>query len=381
MKVCLAYSGGLDTSVCIPLLREHYKYDEVVSVTVDIGQPDIKDAEERGRKLADLHYTVDAREEFVESIFQLIKANGNYEGYILGAAISRPLIARKVVEVARKEKADAVAHGCTGKGNDQLRFENIFRCSPFKIVAPIRDLSLTRKEEFEYAKKHGIKIKKSMQWSIDENLWYRSIEGGELEESSTVPPEEIYKWTTVRRKVRKIIKIGFQNGIPVSLDGRKLDGISLIKRLNRIAGSYGIGRTDMMEDRVLGYKARENYEHPAASVLLQAHKDLEQLVLTRRELSVKYFIDQWWSELVYEGLTPDPLFDALNAFIDSTQSRVTGWVKVCLSERNARVVARWSPFSLMVKDSSFDVRQERRIDGVLEHHGLQGRIFRDVLKK
>jgi len=335
MKVVLSYSGGLDTTVCIPLLKEKYGFDEVITVTVDIGQPpdDVKQAEERGRRYADKHYTIDAKKEFVDSLFMLIKANGNYEGYVLGTALARPLIAEKVVEIAKKENADAIAHGCTGKGNDQLRFENVFRQYGFRVVAPVRELNLTREWEIEYARQHGIDVPATREkpYSIDENLWSRSIEGGKLEDPSFIPPEDIYEWTASPEKAPdkpEIIKIDFEKGVPVAINDERMDGFELIRKLNETGGKHGVGRTDMVEDRVLGLKARENYEHPAATILITAHKDLENLVLSRRELKFKKFVEEEWAELVYYGLVNDPLFDALNAFIDKTQERVTGWVKV-----------------------------------------------------
>ncbi|MDF2954894.1 argininosuccinate synthase [Candidatus Alkanophaga liquidiphilum] len=381
MKVVLAYSGGLDTSVCIPLLRERYGFDEVIAVTVDIGQPpaDIKEARARGSRLSDKHILMDAKEEYVyDYIFPLIKANGCYEGYVLGTAIARPLIARKVVEVALKENADAVAHGCTGKGNDQLRFEAVFRAANLKVVAPIRELNLTRREEMEYAREHGIEAPAEKRWSVDENIWNRSIEGGELEDPDFEPPEEIYKWTVSPEKAREpeIIEIRFERGVPVALNGEALDGVLLIRRLNEIGGRHGVGRTDILEDRVLGFKSREIYEHPAATILLTAHKDLERLVLTRNELRFKELVDKAWSELVYHGLIIDPLYEALNAFIDKTQERVTGEVRVKLEKGSARVVARRSPHNLLSKEVSFDAKTEQRAaEGFILYHSLQQRIF------
>jgi argininosuccinate synthase len=237
-KVVLAYSGGLDTSICIPLLKEHYGYDEVIAVIVDVGQPeeDLKEATERGEELSDLYKLIDAKAEFVQDyIFPLIKANGNYEGYVLGTAIARPLIAKKVVEVAKEEEADAVAHGCTGKGNDQLRFDAVFRTSGLEVIAPVREMSLTREEEKLYASEHGISFGSEKRWSLDENIWGRSIEGSELEDPSFFPPEEIYKWTSSVANASKeaaIMEIGFEYGVPVSLNGTEMDGISLIKKLN-----------------------------------------------------------------------------------------------------------------------------------------------------
>ncbi|MBO8181996.1 MAG: argininosuccinate synthase [Archaeoglobus sp.] len=390
-KVVLSYSGGLDTTVCIPLLREKYGFDEVVTVTVDIGQPesDVKEAEERGKKYSDKHYTIDAKKEFVDSLFMLIKANGDYEGYVLGTSLARPIIATKTAEIALKEKADAIAHGCTGKGNDQLRFENIFLQYGFKVIAPMRELNLTREWEINYAKEKGIDIKVSKEkpWSIDENLWSRSVEGGKLEDPSFIPPEEIFEWTVSPEKAPnqpEIVKIDFEKGVPVALNDERKDGFELIKKLNEIGGKHGVGRTDMMEDRVLGLKARENYEHPAATILLTAHRDLEKLVLSRRELKFKRMIEEEWAELVYYGLTNDPLYDALNAFIDKTQERVTGWVKIRLFKGSATPVARFSEYALYSEElTSFDTTtiDQRLAEGYSAFHGLQGRLYREIVKR
>lgn len=381
-KVVLAYSGGLDTTVCIPLLRERYGYDEVIAVTVNVGQPeeDIQEAVDRGKKLSDAHKLIDARAEFVhEYLFPLIKANGTYEGYVLGTAIARPLIAKKVVEIAREEDADAVAHGCTGKGNDQLRFDAVFRTTGLEVIAPIRELSLTREEERRYAAEHGIAFGTEKRWSVDENLWNRSIEGSELEDPGFSPPEEIYQWTVSLDKVpeeAEQISIAFEHGIPVSVNGRRMDGVSLIRYLNELGGSHGIGRTDMIEDRVLGFKSREIYEHPAATILLEAHRDLERLVLTRNELRFKEIVDHTWSELVYQGLIMDPLYEALNAFVDKTQERVNGTVFMSLLKGTARVVGRESPNALYSREVSFDVKREQRTaEGFSVYHGLQSRLF------
>ena len=386
-KVVLAYSGGLDTSVCIPLLRERYGYDEVIAVIVDVGQPeaDINEAVERGEKLSDLFKLIDAQDEFVRDyIFPLIKANGSYEGYVLGTAIARPLIAKKVVEVAKEENAEAVAHGCTGKGNDQLRFDAVFRATNLDVVAPVREMSLTREEEKKYALEHGISFEAEKRWSIDENIWSRSIEGGELEDPAFFPPEEIFQWTVSQDNApddAEIVKIEFERGIPVSVNCVRADGVSLIKRLNEVGGKHGVGRTDMIEDRVLGFKARENYEHPAATILLEAHRELERLVLTRNELRFKEFVDQTWSELVYQGLVMDPLYEDLNAFVDKTQERVTGTVFMKLKKGVARVIGRESPNALYSMDVSFDAKQETRIvEGFSVYHGFQSRMFRKSLE-
>ena len=390
-KVVLSYSGGLDTTVAIFLLKEKYGFDEVITVTVDIGQPedDIKEAEERGRRYADKHYTVDAKKEFVEALMQLIKANGEYEGYVLGTALARPIIAEKVVEVAKKEGADAIAHGCTGKGNDQLRFENVFYQYGFRVIAPMRELNLTREWEIEYAKEKGIEVPatKEKPYSIDENLWSRSVEGGKLEDPTFVPPEDIWEWTANPVKAPdepEIVKIDFEKGIPVALNDERMEGLELIGKLNEIGGKHGVGRTDIIEDRVLGLKSRECYEHPAATILITAHRDLERLVLSRRELKFKRFVEEEWAELVYYGLTNDPLFDALNAFIDRTQERVTGWVKVKLFKGSVIPVARYSDFALYRPElTSFDTTtiDQKYAEGFSRFHGLQGRIYREIMKK
>ncbi len=387
-KVVLAYSGGLDTSVCIPLLKEHYGCDHAITVTVDVGQPakEIEHARKKAEKISDKHYTIDAKDEFVNDyIFPLIRANGSYEGYVLGTSIARPLIAKKVVDVAQKENADALAHGCTGKGNDQLRFEAVFRSTNLEVIAPMRDMNLTREWEIDYAKKHGIPVSatKSKPWSVDENIWSRSIEGGRLEEPDFMPPEEIFEWTVPAENApdAEIIDVGFECGVPVSLNGDAPGGVPLIRELNRIGGLHGVGRTDMMEDRVLGLKARENYEHPAATILLTAHKDLERLVLTRDELRFKSFVDEAWSELAYKGLVDEPLYSDLNAFIDNTQQRVTGNVKVKLYKGSAKIVARESRFALYSADlSSFNSKtiDQKDAEGYCKYHGFQARMFRKI---
>jgi argininosuccinate synthase len=390
-KVVLAYSGGLDTSVCIPLIKEEYGYDEVITVAVDVGQPedDVKQATEKAQKISDKHFTLDVREEFVNDyIFPLIKANGDYEGYVMGTSIARPLIAKKVVEIAKQEGAVALAHGCTGKGNDQLRFEAVFRLTDMDVIAPMRDMNLTRDWEIEYAKKHGIPVgvTTAKPWSVDENIWSRSIEGGKLEDPGFIPPEEIYQWTVSPEAAPEgqTLVIGFENGVPVSLDGEDMNGVDLIIKLNEIAGSHGVGRTDMIEDRVLGLKARENYEHPAATVLLTAHKDLEKLVLTRAELKFKKNVDEQWSELAYYGLVDEPLYADLNAFIDKTQQRVTGTVTVKLHKGSVIILARTSPYALYSEDLvSFDSAtiNQKDAEGFAKYHGFQARMYKKVIEK
>lgn len=384
--IVLAYSGGLDTSVCIPILRENYGFDKVITVLTDVGQPkeDIERGNKRAEKLSDEHYVIDAKEEFVQDyIFPSIKANGSFEGYVLGTAIARPLIARKTVEIARELGVDALGHGCTGRGNDQLRFEAIFRATDLDVIAPMRELDLSREWEIDYARDHGIDVPvtKEKPWSIDENLWSRSIEGGLLEDTFYEPPEEIYSWTKSPESglPPQIVEIEFEQGVPVSLDGETMAGLELISKLNQIAGEHGVGRTDMVEDRVLGLKARENYEHPAATVLMNAHWDLERLVLSRAELRFKSTVDEAWSELAYMGLVNDPLYADLCAFLDQSQKRVNGAVKMKLHCGNAFSVGRKSPDALYDEEMvSFDSEtlSQRDSEGFAKYHGFQARFLK-----
>jgi len=391
-SIVLAYSGGLDTSICIPLLKERYYYDRVITVAVNVGQRDeeIDVATKKGKKLADKHYTIDAREKFVkEHIFPAVKANGSYEGYPMGTSLARPLIAEEVVKIAKKEGATAIGHGCTGKGNDQLRFDFIIRGAGLEVVAPIRELNLTRDWEIEYAKEHKIPIpvKKDKPWSMDENCWSRSIEGGKLEDPAYHPPEEIYLWTVSPEKAPAKptkLTLEFKGGVPVAMNGKKMPGLELIQQLNVLAGKHGIGRNDMVEDRILGLKARENYEHPAATVILQAHRDLESLVLSRDELAFKRMVDDAWSDLAYKGLIYEPLYDDLNAFIDATQERVNGTVDLELYKGSARILGRKSPNAIYSSDLvSFDsatIDQCHAI-GVSHYFGIQGRMVRQMKKR
>jgi len=390
--IVLAYSGGLDTSICIPLLKERYEYNRVVTVAVNVGQRDeeISIATEKGKKFADKHYTIDAREKFVRNhVFPAIKANGSYEGYPMGTSLARPLIAEEVVSIAKKEGAAAVAHGCTGKGNDQLRFDLIIRGAGLEVVAPIRELNLTRDWEIEYAKQHKIPVpvKKGKPWSMDENCWSRSIEGGKLEDPAYHPPEEIYLWTVSPQKAPdkpEILNIMFEKGVPVAVNGKKMKGYDLIQHLNVVAGKHGVGRNDMIEDRILGLKARENYEHPAATVILAAHRDLESLVLSREELAFKRMVDDKWSELAYMGLVYEPLYYALNSFIDTTQERVNGTVDFEIFKGSVRILGRTSPNALysdeLVSFDSTSLDQCHAI-GVSQYYGIQARMVHALREK
>jgi len=391
--VVLAFSGGLDTSICVPLLKEMYKFKKVITVAADVGQPEseVKMATEKGNKIADKHYTLDLKDAFVkEHVFPAIKANALYEGYPMGTALARPLIATEIAKIAKEEGATTVAHGCTGKGNDQLRFDYIFHLNDLKIVAPMRENNMKRDWEISYAEKNHIPVpvKKNTPWSVDENIWSRSIEGGHLEEPDFHPPEEIYHWTAPLKDAPdtpEIVSIEFKNGVPVALNGKKMSGVKLIVALNKLAGKHSVGRNDMVEDRVLGLKARENYEHPAATVLIAAHADLEKLVLTRNELKFKHIVDDQWAELAYMGLVHEPLYHDLGAFINKTQERVTGTVDVQLFKGGLHIMGRSSPYSLYSEDLvSFDTNigiDQRDSIGYSNFYGLQGRLFMKLEKK
>ncbi len=362
MKAVLAYSGGLDTSVCIKLLEEKYDCD-VITVTIDVGisKSELKQAEEKAKKLGVLkHFTIDAKEEFAcDYVFKAIKANASYEGYPLSTALARPLTALKVVEIAKEEGADALAHGATGKGNDQFRFETMFKSEApdMKIIAPVRELNLTREESIAYAKENDIPwdMDPDKSYSIDENLWGRSIEGGILEDPSVEPPEDIYEWTKITASGPETVEIEFKEGGPVAINGKKKGPVELIQEMNAIAGKHGIGRIDMIEDRILGIKARENYECPAAVALTTAHKNLEHLVLKREDLKFKGAVEPVWSELVYNGAWMDPQRSTLDAFIDATQESVDGIVKLRLDNKCCRVVGMASEKSLYsIEAVSFD---------------------------
>jgi len=357
-KVVLAYSGGLDTSVSIIWLQEKYNVD-VYTVTVDVGQGgDFKLVEDMAYKLGVVkHFFIDAKRDFVENyVFPSIKANGLYEGkYPLSSALSRPLIAKNVVEVAKAVKADAVAHGCTGKGNDQVRIETTIKAlNPnLKVLAPVREWGLDREFELEYARKHGIPFSREKIYSVDQNLWGRSIECGPLEDIELEPPSDVFKWTIDPEKApdrAEYVTIGFENGVPTSLNGETLDGVTLLTRLNEVAGRNAVGRIDHIEDRVVGIKTREVYECPAAVCILEAHKDLEKLVLTPSQLSFKELVDRQWSFLVYAGMWYEPLKQDLEEFINSSQRFVEGWVKLKLYKGGLRVVSRMSKYSLYSKD-------------------------------
>ncbi|MFB6093332.1 MAG: argininosuccinate synthase [Halanaeroarchaeum sp.] len=383
--VALAFSGGLDTTVSVPLLKEEYGYDEVIGVTVDVGQPaaEFEEATETAEALGLDHVVVDATEAFAATCMDAVRANATYQGYPLGTALARPVIAEEILAVATDHGADALAHGATGKGNDQLRFEAVWRQSALDVVAPIRELGLTREWEIEYAEERGLPVETGNdgEWSIDSNLWSRSVEGGDLEDPGHVPGEEIYAWTEAPTAETETVEIAFEEGVPVALDGEEMDPVGLVETLNEVAGQYGVGRTDLMEDRMLGLKVRENYEHPAATTLLAAHEALEGLVLTGDERQFKAKIDQQWAEKAYEGLLSVPLVSALEGFIEETQTRVTGTVTVRFEGGQARPVGRESEYAVYSeRAASFDSAgvlgdiDQSDATGVAKYHGFQGRL-------
>jgi argininosuccinate synthase len=355
-KILLAYSGGLDTSVAIHWLKEKYGC-EVVAVTIDVGQSDdLKDAMRRAKAIgASRAWVIDAKKEFVENfVLPALKANSLYEGnYPLGTAIARPLMVEKLVEMAKRLECDTIAHGCTGKGNDQVRFEvSIMALAPeLDILAPTRDWKMSREEEIAYAKEHSIPVPVTVDapYSIDESIWSRAIECGVLEDPWVEPPEDIFEWTNGNSsspETPEYIEIGFEEGKPVSLNGAAVNLLELITKLNEIAGNHGVGRIDHIENRLVGIKSREVYEAPAATVLIKAHQDLESLVMNRDLMHYKRLVEQQYSDLVYNGLWFSPLKIALDAFIENTQNLVTGKIKLRLFKGSAVVVGRDSPYSL-----------------------------------
>ena len=349
-KVVLAFSGGLDTTVCVKLLEEEYNY-EVVTACVDVGQPaeELQKSQNSADKInTGKHYIIDAKDEFAnEYIARGIKANAEYEGYPLSTALARPLIAMKIIEIAEKEGATAIAHGCTGKGNDQFRFEAIIRSmSDFKIIAPIREMNLTRTEEVAYAKEHGLNLSYDKIYSIDENLWGRAIEGDVLEDPANEPPEEIYEWTKSAEDAKDTptkVSIEFEEGVPVAINGEMMGLVDLINKANEIAGENGVGRVDIIENRMIGLKSRETYEVPGAKLLIAAHKALEQLVLTVDELRFAEYMSTLYADLVYEALWQEPLREDLDQAFDHMQRRVSGEVVMKLFKGSIQPLSRKSP--------------------------------------
>jgi argininosuccinate synthase len=356
-SVVLAYSGGLDTSVAIRWIPETYGLD-VIALTVDLGnEKDIEPIRRRALAIgAKEAIVIDAREDFVRAcVWPALQANALYEGkYPLATALARPLIAKLLVDVAREHGATAVAHGCTGKGNDQVRFDiSISTLAPdLRIIAPVREWTWNREDEIAYAEQHGLDLGafvKTSPYSVDVNLWGRSIESGVLEDPWAEPPEDAFLWTRPIDETPgtpTFLEIDFEQGIPVALDGERLDGVELITRLNKLAGEHGIGRIDHLENRFVGIKSREVYEAPAATVLLEAHRDLEQLTLSKEQQRFKQLVSREFADMVYNGFWFTMHHADLMAYVQSTQRFVTGTVRVRLHRGSCAVVGRKSPSSL-----------------------------------
>lgn len=388
-RALIIYSGGLDTTVCIPLMREA-GFDPIATVTIDVGQPaeDIAQATERAKVLGTDHHVVDAKTEFAKDYcFPAIHANADYFGYPLSTSIARPLIAKAAATKAREiGGVAAFVHGCTGKGNDQFRIEYGLRmfAPEIPILAPVRERNLTRTWEIEYAERVGAPIgqSKAKIWSIDENLWGRSIEGGRLEDPAFAPPEEIFQWTAsleAAPSAPEDVEIEFEEGNPVAIGGERRSPLEVVVEANRIAGRHGVGRIDIMEDRMIGLKVRENYECPGATLLLAAHRALEALVTTHAERAFKQQVDAQWAEMAYRGLWWEPFMGDLNAFIGSVQRRVTGKVRLRLFKSSLQVVGRESPWALYSEAAaSFDdseTLEQSQMTGMVRTHGMESILY------
>ncbi len=392
-KVVLAYSGGLDTSVAIRWLQE--RGFDVVALTVDVGQPgDLAAVKEKAEKLGAKAYVLDVRREFAEEfILPALKANAMYEGqYPLSTAVARPLIGKHLVAVARREGAKFVAHGCTGKGNDQVRFDlcTTALAPELQVIAPARVWNMTREQEIAYAKERGIPVPvdNGSPYSTDENLWGRSIECGVLEDPRIEPPEEVFEWTTDPAEAPDepaYTTVRFEAGKPVAMDGKRADLASIIVALSELAGRHGVGRIDHVESRVVGIKSREVYECPAATVLMKAHQALEALVLPRDVLEFARTIASRYATLIYDGLWFTPLREAFDAFIESTQTRVSGDVSVKLFKGSATVVGRASPYSMydhgLATYSKGDAFRQDMAEGFIYVWGLPARTWAAVGEK
>lgn len=384
-KVVLAYSGGLDTSCAVKWLKDRYQF-EVVCFCAFLGEvSDKKILEKRARAAGSKKiYIEELKEEFAtDYILPALWAHARYEGqYPLATALGRPLIAKKLVEIAQKEKAEFVAHGCTGKGNDQVRIEvGVRTLDPYlKIVAPLREWEFqTREDEIEYARENNIPIQvtKKSPFSIDKNIWGVAIEGGILEDAWQEPPEEAFTLTrspSKSAKKPKYIEIDFEEGVPVRLNGKRKELVALIESLNEIAGDQGVGRFDMIENRLVGIKSREVYEAPAAHVLIMAHEEIESMVMDREFLHYKRVLSEKYAELVYFGLWFSPLKDALDQFFSANQKRVTGKIRMKLQAGRAVCVGRQSPHALYSKKlatySEGDIFDRTMAQGFLKIWGL-----------
>jgi len=401
-KVVLAYSGGLDTSFILKVLANEFGLD-VVTLTLDFGQQEYskenldavkKKAVAMGAKKA---IVLDVKDEFVSGyVSKAIKSNCMYQGsYPNSTAIGRPLIAKHLADIAKQEGAQAIVHGCTGKGNDQVRFEvSIKAIDPsLLVIAPVRDWNISRDEEYAYAKENGIPLSTSAAtpYSVDANLWGRAVECGDIDDPAKEVPQDAYSWVTPSEKApdkATYVTVFFEKGMPVAVEHEKKTvkgSLAAIQFLNELAGANGVGGIDSMEDRMVGLKSREFYECPAAVVILSAHKDLEKCVLTREENEFKPVVDKMFAELSYKGLWYSPLMDEINAFVDSSQNKVTGWVKVKLYKGSFTVAGRGSPYLLYDtnlavydKTSAFD---QTDAPGFIALWGLNTVLAKKIEKK
>jgi argininosuccinate synthase len=394
-KVVLAYSGGVDTSVCIPYLKQEWGVAEVITLAADLGQGDeLEPIRQKALNSgASISLVEDAKDTFIRNYaFPAIQANALYESrYPVSTALARPLIAKLLVEAAEKYGADAVAHGCTGKGNDQVRFDvSIAALNPnLKVLAPAREWGMSREETIAYGEKFGIPtpVKKSLPYSIDLNLLGRSIEAGPLEDPFYEPAEEVFAMTKAIADTPnqpEYIEIGFDQGIPTTVDGQVFGPVELFQHLNQRVGNHGIGRTDMIENRLVGIKSREIYETPALLVLIQAHRDLESLTLAKDVTQYKRGMEDTYATMVYNGLWYSPLKDALDAFIQKTQEQVTGTVRIKLFKGTATIVGRKSGNSLYNEDlatyGSGDQFDHKAAEGFIYVWGLPTRVWSQKLR-
>ncbi|MGJ3245129.1 MAG: argininosuccinate synthase [Elainellaceae cyanobacterium] len=395
-KVVLAYSGGVDTSVCIPYLKHEWGVKEVITLAADLGQGDeLEPIRDKALKSgADESLIADLQDSFIKDYaFPAIKSNALYENrYPLSTALARPLIAKRLVEVAEEYGADAVAHGCTGKGNDQVRFDvSIAALNPdLRVLAPAREWGMSREETIAYGDRFGIEapVKKSSPYSIDRNLLGRSIEAGPLEDPWNEPLEEIYAMTKAIANTPdepEYVEISFERGIPTALNGNALSPVDLVSQLNELAGNHGIGRIDMVENRLVGIKSREIYEAPALIALIYAHRDLESLTLTADVTQYKRGIEDTYSQLVYNGLWYSPLKGALDAFVQKTQERVSGTIRIKFFKGNMTVVGRKSVNSLYTPDlatyGSDDKFDHKAAEGFIYVWGLPTRVWSQHIRQ
>lgn len=395
-KVVVAYSGGLDTSIILSWIKETYNA-EVIACCVNVGQDkEVVGLKEKAKRTgASKCYVIDAKKEFVtDYIFPAIKANALYENrYLLGTSLARPVIAKKIVEIARKEKADAICHGATGKGNDQVRFELAFKAlmPEAKIIAPWRIWDIkSRNDAIDYAKKRGIPVPvtKAKPYSSDANLWHISYEGGVLEDTENEWDEDMFQMTVSAKDAPNkatYVKIDFVKGVPVAINGKTFDPVSLVQKLNDVAGANGIGRIDIIENRLVGMKSRGVYEAPAATLLYFAHNELETMTIDRDTAHYKELIAHKYAELAYNGLWFNPLREALDAFIDVTQKYVTGSVTVKLYKGNMQVVSRkakqplyWEELATFDKD---EIYNQKDAEGFINLFGLPTKVQALMRKK